>query len=67
MGSIREQFSNVENIKMSQWSYKFLTEARSRLSTNGDEPDIGFVPGSYMFLASEKGKEILENNCETQR
>ena len=57
----------MENIKLSQWSSQFLKDVDTHLAVNGDLLDLGYVKGSYMFLASEQGHKILKSNCETQR
>ncbi|DAZ99207.1 TPA: hypothetical protein N0F65_008240 [Lagenidium giganteum] len=67
-GGIRQQFSERENILMSQYGAEFLHSAPTRLHVDGDDPpDMQFVQGGYLFLASEKGASVLQNNFVTQR
>jgi FAD-dependent oxidoreductase domain-containing protein 1 len=65
-GSIRQQFSTAENIRMSLFGMQFLREARERLAVDGEGPEVGFVEGGYLFLASEAGMEILRDNHKLQ-
>lgn len=67
-GSIRQQFSSTVNIGLSLFSFGFLQEVGDYLMVEGsDPPDIQLVHGGYLFLASEAGQEILQQNYETQR
>lgn len=66
-GGIRQQFSQKENILMSQYGAEFLRAAPKCLQIDHqDPPDMQFVEGGYLFLASEKGAPILKENYETQ-
>ncbi|TMW68615.1 hypothetical protein Poli38472_006083 [Pythium oligandrum] len=68
-GGIRHQFSERANILLSQYGTEFLDSLPTRLRVEGsdDVPDIQFVEGGYLFLASEKGLHVLQENYETQR
>ena len=67
-GSIRQQFSIAENIRMSQFGLEFLENLDDYLGIDGEESlDIQFKPGTYCFLASEPGRSILEENANIQR
>ncbi|TDH70627.1 uncharacterized protein CCR75_005096 [Bremia lactucae] len=67
-GGIRHQFSTTENIEMSQYGTQFLRNIKSNLTVVGhDAPDVQFVEGGYMFLASERGLDVLYQNYATQR
>ena len=47
---------------------EFLARAPIELATKDDEkPDMQFVEGGYLFLASETGTHILKQNHQTQR
>ena len=56
-----------QNILMSSYSAQFLNNCCNELQINGEKPDISFRQNGYLFLASEKGKEILETNHQTQQ
>ncbi len=75
VGSIRQQFSTKENIFISQFGFKFLTEIQSKLQVDENEPDIGFVHSSYLVLATADNysdtivnHEVqLQCNCSVER
>lgn len=67
-GGIRHQFSERANVELSLYGSEFLRTLGVNLRVNGhDEPDVQFVEGGYMFLASDKGVDTLRQNYETQR
>lgn len=67
-GSIRQQFSIPENIQMSQFGIHFLENLNDYLGIKGEDPiDVQFKNGTYCFLASDEGKQILEENADIQR
>lgn len=67
-GGIRQQFSLPENIKMSLFGAEFLRNIKRHLTVEGDDPpDVRFTPSGYLFLASEKGADILLNNSKIQK
>eukprot|EP00731_Ephydatia_muelleri_P015192 Em0008g912a len=67
VGSIRQQFSVRGNIKMSLHSVGFIKELAKHLGVEGEvPPDVQFVEGGYLFLASEGGEQTLRDNFETQ-
>jgi FAD-dependent oxidoreductase domain-containing protein 1 len=61
-GGIRQQFSVLENVQMSQYGIQFLKQNRALLET------VQFVEHGYLFLAStpEGSQQLIENNT-TQR
>jgi len=62
-GGIRQQFSLVENIKMSLYTRDFLRVAGDTLGA-----DVQFREAGYLFLArSAAGRRILTKNHRTQR
>lgn len=68
MGGIRQQFSTRGNILMSIRSSQFLHQVSSLLQVEGEEPpDIQFVDGSYLLLASKERESILRDNYQVQR
>ncbi|NP_001087061.1 FAD-dependent oxidoreductase domain-containing protein 1 [Xenopus laevis] len=67
-GGIRQQFSRPENIQMSLFSAQFLRNINEHLGVvNEDRIDIQFNPSGYLFLASEEGATIMEENYNVQR
>ncbi len=67
VSSIRQQFSNRSNILLSLRSFKFLSQIDTLLRVEDDEPpDIQLHESGYLFLASEKGEEILRENHALQ-
>ncbi|XP_056399967.1 FAD-dependent oxidoreductase domain-containing protein 1 [Hyla sarda] len=67
-GGIRQQFSRPENIQMSLFGAQFLRNINEHLGIINEDPvDIQFNPSGYLFLSSEKGAEILEENYRVQR
>lgn len=65
-GSIRQQFSTLENIRMSQFGITFLKTLGETLEVDGERPDVQLHEGGYLFLASEAGVETLRANHEAQ-
>ncbi len=56
-----------ENVEMSLYGADFLRQAERLLHVEGmDFPDINFQPHGYLYLASEQGAEILQDNFQTQ-
>ncbi|KAF6214497.1 hypothetical protein GE061_009240 [Apolygus lucorum] len=67
VGGLRQQFSLQENIELSMASAEFLRNIKHHLSVEGaDPPDICFNPCGYLFLASERGTHILQENYNLQ-
>lgn len=68
VGGLRQQFSLKENIELSLDSAEFMRNIRSHLKVEGqDPPDIQFQPSGYVFMATEKSADILEDNVKLQR
>ena len=65
-GSIRQQFSTPENIRMSQFGVEFLRSLDRHLAVDGKVPDIGFVERGYLFLATAAGVSVLRANHALQ-
>ena len=61
-GGIRQQFSEIENIKLSQFGLTFIQEFEDRFGVGP-----GYKEQGYLMLASESGQETLARNCKTQR
>uniref|UniRef100_A0A8C5WKN0 FAD-dependent oxidoreductase domain-containing protein 1 n=1 Tax=Leptobrachium leishanense TaxID=445787 RepID=A0A8C5WKN0_9ANUR len=67
-GGIRQQFSRPENIQMSLFSAQFLRNINEHLGLVNEEAiDLQFNPSGYLFLASEDGASVLEENYKAQR
>ena len=67
--SIRQQFSTVENIRMSQYGFAYLEAIDEHLAaTDGDRPSqaIGLHRGGYLYLASRDRVEDLRANHAVQ-
>lgn len=66
-GGIRQQFSNTENILLSQFGAEFIKEINSYLQVDEDDPvNVDFMENGYLFLATEKGMPVLLQNHKTQ-
>ncbi|KAM9331698.1 FAD-dependent oxidoreductase domain-containing protein 1 [Pholidichthys leucotaenia] len=67
-GGIRQQFSLSENIYLSLASADFMRNINDHLDVLNEEPvDIQFNHSGYLFLASEHGAHIMEENYSIQR
>ncbi len=66
-GGIRQQFSTVENIKMSQFGGKFIKSVKQHLSVKSFVPDLCFEEAGYLFLSGKKGFTQLEKNYKLQK
>ena len=64
--SIRQQFSASVNIRISLHGLRFLRAAGDLLEVDGERPEIGFVEGGYLLLASEAGAAVLAANHAAQ-
>lgn len=67
VGGLRQQFSTPENIRMSAFGAQFVRAVHEHLQVDGDAPDLGFRERGYLFLASEGGTPVLEDNHRVQR
>ncbi|MEP6502777.1 MAG: FAD-binding oxidoreductase [Betaproteobacteria bacterium] len=65
--SIRQQFSSPVNIALSQYGFRFLSEAGDRLAVTGERPDVGLVERGYLYLATAAGAESLRELNALQR
>jgi len=64
LASIRQQFSTPINIQLSQFGVEFLRSVKERL---GADVEVGFREEGYLLLASEQGRDILEQNVVVQQ
>ncbi len=67
LGGIRQQFSTVENIRMSMFGASFARGAAESLAVEGHSADVGFREQGYLFTATPAGAEGLRRNYELQR
>lgn len=67
--SIRVQFSNAINVKISQFGSEFIRNFADKMRVAGEpKPDLNFHPGGYLFLANTEQQAItLRENHEVQR
>jgi FAD-dependent oxidoreductase domain-containing protein 1 len=66
--SIRLQFSTPLNIEISRFGVDLIKHLGTWLGIDGQPPpEVDFVEGGYLFLASAAGLPILESNHAVQR
>lgn len=66
--SIRQQFSNDLNVRLSQFGLQVLREPGPWLSAAGEAPDLGFVESGYLFVATTAaGAGVLRASHAVQR
>lgn len=64
--AIRQQFSTEINIRISQQSLAFYRDIGQQLAVGPDRPSIGLVEPGYLYLATEAGAHVLEENQALQ-
>lgn len=65
--SIRTQFSNPINVKISQYGSDVIRNFGEMMQVGDDRPDLSFHSGGYLFLASTPEQvQILKENHEAQ-
>ena len=67
--SVRTQFSNAINVKISQFGSAFIQDFAKTMQVKGEAPpDLNFHQGGYLFLAAtEDQAQTLRENHEVQR
>lgn len=65
--SIRQQFSSPVNIRISLFGIEFLRRIGSHLAVAGEAPSIDLHEGGYLYVASEAGRHIIEDNQRLQQ
>ena len=66
-GYVSDETWGSENVEMSLYGADFLRNASRLLQVDGlDPPDMRFQPHGYLFLASEEGAEIMQENNRVQ-
>lgn len=63
--SIRTQFSNPINVRISQYGSEVIRNFGEMMQVGDDRPDLGFHSGGYLFLANtpEQVKVLTENHA----
>ena len=64
--AIRQQFSTEINIRISQQSLAFYRDIGHQLAVGDDRPTIGLVEPGYLYLATDAGAHVLEENQALQ-
>lgn len=67
VGGIRQQFGTEVNIRLSRWSVGFYETFADTMAVDGERPDIQFRQCGYLFLATERGWEVLRRRHALQR
>ena len=67
--SIRTQFSNAVNVRISQFGSTFIQNFAETMQVAGAaKPDLNFHPGGYLFLAATDAQaQTLRENHAVQR
>lgn len=66
--SIRMQFSNPINVKISQFGSAFIRDFATTMQVGQDRPDLNFHQGGYLFLANTEAQaQVLRENHAVQR
>jgi glycine/D-amino acid oxidase-like deaminating enzyme len=66
--SIRTQFSNPINVKISQYGSDVIRNFGEMMQVGDDKPDLTFHSGGYLFLANTAEQaQILKENHEVQK
>ena len=64
--SIRVQFSNPINIQISKYGADFIRNFGEIMQVNDEKPDLTFHENGYLFLADNKGFDVLQRLHQTQ-
>ncbi|XP_068600616.1 FAD-dependent oxidoreductase domain-containing protein 1 [Brachionichthys hirsutus] len=68
VGGVRQQFSLLENVYLSMVSADFMRNINEYLDVLDEDPvDVQFNQLGYLFLAGERGAQIMTENHEVQR
>ncbi|AUH66048.1 NAD(P)/FAD-dependent oxidoreductase [Paracoccus zhejiangensis] len=66
--SIRTQFSNAINVKISQYGGQVIRDFADMMAVGDSRPDLNFHGGGYLFLATQEAQaETLRLNHAVQR
>lgn len=66
-GSVRQQFSAPLNIAMSRYGHAVISGQDPLLAIDGVQPDLGWVPGAYLFLTDAAGAAAMRARHALQR
>nr|WHW29175.1 putative FAD-binding oxidoreductase [uncultured bacterium] len=65
--SIREQFTNELNIRLSQYGAEFIADFHERVQVDGESPELNFRGTGYMFIADDEAAyDRLERESHDQ-
>ncbi len=64
VASIRQQFTTAENIRLSQFGWRYFSGIKDRY---GPEADVGLVQRGYAIMGSSEAAGLLRANVELQR
>ncbi|MFZ5751219.1 MAG: NAD(P)/FAD-dependent oxidoreductase [Pseudomonadota bacterium] len=68
VASVRSQFSNPVNVRISRFGVDFIRNFAERIGPEGGVPSLGLKENGYLFLAgSAAGRAHLEKLAEMQR
>lgn len=66
--SIRQQFSNELNVRLSQFGLQMLRDPDAWLAVDDERVDLGFVESGYLMIAtSAAGAQVLRDSHAVQR
>ena len=63
VASIRQQFSTPENIRLSQFGWRYFSDIKAEY---GPEADVGLIERGYEIMASGEGEAVLRANVRLQ-
>ncbi len=67
LSSIRHQFSNAINVRLSQFGTAFIRDCGASLEVDGNRPEISFHENGYLYLAADEAeRRALEANHATE-
>lgn len=68
VASVRQQFSNPVNVRISRFGVDFIRDFAGRVGPSGGVASLGLREQGYLFLTrSEEGAAVLEELAEMQR
>ncbi len=68
VASVRSQFSNPVNVRISRFGAEFIRDFGARVGPEGDVPSLGLTENGYLFLTgTETGAAVMEQLAAMQR